>query len=106
VIDKIISYFLFFMFLFFLLFNLKDLLIQEKEENFKEKLQIKTETFLIKKFEIYDCYQILESNKFDIIKYNENFNPKINGYTLVTEELFCYFNHDDTFKTEVNYSLI
>ena len=103
-IDKLISYFLFFLFLFFILFNLKTLLLQKEQKIINEKIENKVEQFLVEKPGIYDCYEILEKNGFDLIKYKDNFNPKINGYVLLTEDLLCYFEHDNKFKTKINYS--
>ncbi|HIQ50512.1 MAG TPA: hypothetical protein EYH54_00905 [Nautiliaceae bacterium] len=103
-IDKLVSYFLFFLFLFFILFNIKDLLLKKEEKLISKSLQIKSENFLIERIGIYECYEVLKKNNFDLIKYKDNFNPKINGYTLLTENLLCYFEHDNKFKTRINYS--
>jgi hypothetical protein len=104
-IDKLIAYFLFFTFLFFVLFNLKISLLHKKEYNIQEKNQIEIELFLINNSAIYQCYEVIEKNGFDLFKSDDNFNPKINGYSILTENLICNFKHNGSFKTEINYSL-
>ena len=105
-IDKIFSFIIFFVFLFLLLTQIKiDLLNKQikEEENLKKIL---TQEILINKtkYNIYNCYEVVEKEDIKIIKnLRDNFNPKINGFTIITEPIICDIDLIDN-KTTINFS--
>ncbi len=106
-IDKIISFALFFTAVFFFLYLTKFAILQQESQQLSYQNQIKVTSLIVNKskLEIYRCYKVLDNNPFLVIRVKDNFNPKINGYSIITEDIICSFKHNNTFKTKINYSI-
>ena len=106
-IDKIVSFALFFTAIFFFLYLAKFSILQQESQQLNYQKQIEINAVIINKskLDIYKCYKVLNSNPFLIVKVKDNFNPKINGYSIITEDIICNFRHNNTFKTKINYTI-
>jgi len=106
-IDKAFSFFLFFIFLFFIIVQIKSILLNKFGEEISKENYIKTQQVFVNKrdFSIFSCHEVVEKNVVELIKdVNDNFNPKINGYSLITEPIICELDLIPN-NTTLNYSL-
>jgi hypothetical protein len=105
-IDKAFSFFLFFIFLFFILFQLKGVLLNKFGEEIAKENYVKIQKVFVNKrnCSIYNCQKVVERNIIEVIKIdNDNVNPKINGYSLITEPIICELTLPPN-NTTINYS--
>ncbi|MEO2154372.1 MAG: hypothetical protein ABGW69_01035 [Nanoarchaeota archaeon] len=102
-IDKIFAFFIFFVFLFSLLFYFKSNIINQTTQDFNfQMVQI---NIVQNKSFIKQCQFVIKSNNIFIFQsYNDNFNPKIKGYSILTEHIVCNFNYLKS-GTKINFTL-